>query len=600
MSDSIERQTCLASFNDRCNKNTLFLQGTGLYTSMRNEEVAWIFHELAEMLEFKEEDFFKIRAYKNAARILAELEEPLEEIRLRGDLTKIPGIGKNIAAKINEVLTTGRLQKLEDLSKEIPPGLLDIMSLPGIGPKRAALFRDSLGITSLGELAKAARAGRVRDLPGMGRKTERDIIRFIEMLADRGGRVLLATANILVDELKRYLKTLPGVADVEAGGSVRRWRDTVGDIDLVVAAGDPGPVMDAVTAYPRISEVLERSGNRLNLQTKWGITVDIEVVPEEQFTLALFLNTGSRAHLSKLENYLADKGFNIKTAVSRSGGVFRDEREIYSSLDLPYIPPEMREDLGEVEAASQNRLPRLLELEDIKGDLHIHTTWSDGLSTIEQAVKRAREKGYSYMALTDHSQSLRIARGLSLDKLKEQHEEIRSLNEKLDDFTVFTGIEVDILPRGGLDCPEEILKGVDLVIASVHSAFKQDSDTMTARIISAVENKNVDIIGHLTGRLINHREAYALDLEKVLDASARCGTILEINASPERLDLNDCNARRAKEKGIKMAVNTDAHDLKRMDEMSYGVSVARRAWIEPGDVVNTMPVGKMIKYIRKR
>jgi DNA polymerase (family 10) len=567
---------------------------------MRNEEVAWIFHELAELLEFKEEEFFKIRAYKNAARILAELEEPLEEIRLRGDLTKIPGIGKHIAAKINEILTTGRLQKLEDLSKEIPPGLLDIVSLPGIGPKRAAQFRDSLGITSLGELAKAARAGRLRDLPGMGRKTERDIIRCIEMLEDRGGRVLLATAKILAEELKSYLKALPGVSGVEAGGSVRRWRDTVGDIDLVVAAADPGSVMDALSAYPRASEVLTRSGNRLSLQTKWGITADVEIVPEEQFTLALFLNTGSRAHLSKLENVLADKGLNIKTAVGRSGVVFRDEREIYSSLDLPYIPPEMREDQGEVEAAAQNKLPHLLEIEDIKGDLHIHTTWSDGLSTIEQAAKRARDKGYSYMALTDHSQSLRIARGLSLDKLRKQHQEIRSLNKKFDGFTVLTGIEVDILPRGGLDCPEEILKGVDLVIASVHSAFKQDSDTMTARIISAVEDKNVDIIGHLTGRLINHREPYVLDLEKVLDASAGCGTVLEINASPERLDLNDANARRAKEKGIKMAVNTDAHDLKRMDEMSYGVAVARRAWLEPKDIVNTMPIEKLKKHLRKR
>lgn len=567
---------------------------------MKNEEVAWIFHELAELLEFKEEEFFKIRAYKNAARILAELEEPLEEIRLRGDLTKIPGIGKNIAAKINEILTTGRLQKLEDLSKEVPPGLLDIVSLPGIGPKRAAQFRDSLGITSLGELAKAARAGRLRDLPGMGRKTERDIIRCIEMLEDRGGRVLLATAKILVEELKSYLKVLPGVSGVEAGGSVRRWRDTVGDIDLVVAAADPEPVMDALSAYPRASEVLTKRGNRISLQTKWGITVDLEVVPEEQFTLALFLNTGSHAHLNKLENILTDKGVNIKTAISRSGAMFHDEREIYSLLDLPYIPPEMREDQGEVEAAAQNKLPHLLEVEDIRGDLHIHTTWSDGLSTIEQAVKRARDKGYNYMALTDHSQSLRIARGLSLDKLKEQHREIRALNEKFDGFTVLTGIEVDILPRGGLDCPEEILKGVDLVIASVHSAFKQDSETMTARIISAVEDKNVDIIGHLTGRLINHREAYALDLEKVLDASARCGTILEINASPERLDLNDANARRAKEKGIKMAVNTDAHDLKRMDEMSYGVAVARRAWLGPDDIVNTMPIGKLRKYLRKR
>ncbi|MFX4261371.1 DNA polymerase/3'-5' exonuclease PolX [Pelotomaculum propionicicum] len=564
---------------------------------MRNEEVAWIFYELADLLEFKGEDFFKIRAYRNAARILAGLEEPLEEIRSRRGLSKIPGIGKNIAAKIDEVLATGRLQKLEGLLKEIPPGILEVMSLPGIGPKRAAMFKERLGITSLGELAGAAREGRVRGLPGIGGKSEKDIIRYIEMLQDRGSRVLLATANVLAGELKSYLLTLSGVVNVEAGGSVRRWRETVGDLDLVAAAADPGQVIDAVVKHPRVSEVLERDGNRLSLLTKWGIKVDLEVVPEEQFALTLFYSTGSRAHLSRLEAFLASRGITIKTA-DISG--FHDEHEIYSALGLPYIPAELREDRGEVEAALQNRLPRLAELEDIRGDLHVHTVWSDGLCTIEQAVKRAREKGYGYIAVTDHSQSLKIARGLSLDKLKEQHREIRSLNEKTGDFTVLTGIEADILPKGGVDCPDEILKDVDLVIASVHSAFKQDRETMTARIISAVENKNVDIIGHLTGRLLSGREGYALDLERVLEASASCGTILEINSSPDRLDLSDLNARRAKEKGIKMAINTDAHDLKRMDEMCYGVAVARRAWLEPGDIVNTMPAGKLVKFLRKR
>lgn len=567
---------------------------------MRNEEVAWLFYELADLLEFKGEDFFKVRAYRNAGRILAGLEEPLEEIRSRGGLSRIPGIGKNIAAKIEEVLATGRLQKLEGLLKEIPPGILEVMSLPGIGPKRAAMFMERLGVTNLAELAAAAREGRVRVLPGMGSKSEKDIIRHVEMFEDRGGRVLLSTANILVEELKSYLLTLPGVTKVEAGGSVRRWRETVGDVDLVSAAEDPGQVAGAITKHPLISNVLAQDGNRISLLTKWGIRVDLEVVSEEQFALTLFLSTGSRAHLSRLEVFLAERGIEFKAAVMRGNGVFDDEREIYRSLDLPYIPPELREDRSEVEAASQDRLPRLVELEDIRGDLHVHTNWSDGLSNIEQMVKRAREKGYDYIAVTDHSQSLKIARGLSLDKLKEQHREIRSLNEKTDGFTILTGIEADILPGGGVDCPDEILKDVDLVIASVHSAFKQDRDTMTARIISAVENKNVDVIGHLTGRLLSGREGYALDLERVLEASASCGTILEINSSPDRLDLNDLNARKAKEKGIKMAVNTDAHDLRRMDEMRYGVAVARRAWLEPGDIVNTMPAEKLLKFLRKR
>lgn len=574
-----------------------FRRETG-FIWMRNVEVAWIFHELADLLEFKGEDFFKVRAYRNAARVLAGLDTPIEEVWKKGELGKIPGIGKNIAAKINEILTTGRLKKHEELLREIPPGLLEIMTLPGIGPKRAGMLHQKLGVSTLEELAKAAREGRVRGLPGMGGKTENDIIRNIEMREDRGGRVLLATARELAGEITGFLKLLPGVARVEVGGSLRRWQETVGDIDLVVAAAEPGPVIDAAAGHPRVKEVIEKAGGRARFQTNWGIAVDLEAVPEQSFAAALFRSTGSRAHHRRLQELLSGKkGIHFDPAAP---GVFREEVDLYASLGLPYIPPELREDRGEVEAALAGSLPRLLELGDIKGDLHIHTNWSDGLASIEQVVARAREKGYQYIAVTDHSQSLKIAKGLSLDRLKEQHKKIRSLNETLEDFHIFTGIEVDILPKGGLDCPGEILKEVDLVVASVHSAFKQDRETMTARIISAVENKDVDIIGHLTGRLINHRESYALDVERVLEAAASCGTILEINSSPDRLDLNDINARRAKGKGIKMAVNTDAHDLKRMDEMVYGVSVARRAWLGPEDVVNTMSAEELMQFLRKR
>ncbi|BAF60128.1 MAG: DNA polymerase/3'-5' exonuclease PolX [Pelotomaculum sp.] len=567
---------------------------------MQNFEVAWIFHELADLLEFKGEDFFKIRAYRNAARVLACLEEPLEEIWKRGELAKIPGIGKNIAAKINEVLATGHLKKHEELLQEIPPGLLEIMSLPGIGPKRAGLIYRKLGVASLEELARAAREGRVRSLPGMGSKTESDIIRNIEMREDRAGRVLLATARELAGELAGFLKILPGVSRVEAGGSLRRWQETVGDIDLVVAASEPEPVIQAAVAHPRVREITERSGNRFRFQTQWGISVDLEIVPEELFVQALFRSTGSKAHYRKIQGMLAGRGKHVESDFAGRAGKTFEEADIYASLDLPFIPPELREDRGEVEAALQGRLPRLVELKDIKGDLHIHTTWSDGLGTVEQMAARAREKGYQYIAVTDHSQSLKIARGLSLNMLREQHRAIRSLNEQNGDFRILTGIEVDILPKGGLDCPDELLKEADLVVASVHSAFKQDRETMTARIISAVENRNVDIIGHLTGRLIGQREEYALDLERVLEAAASCGTILEINSSPDRLDLNDINARKAREKGIKMAISTDAHDLKRMDEMLYGVSVARRAWLEPGDILNTMDIDELLQFLRKR
>ncbi len=569
---------------------------------MRNVEVAWVFQELADLLELKGEEFFKIRAYKNASRILAGLEEPLEDIWKSGRLEKIPGIGRNIAAKVAEILSTGRLKKHEELLKEVPLGLLDIMSLPGIGPKKAGMIYERLGVFSLDGLARAAKEGRVRDLPGMSGKSEKEIIRYIELKKDRGGRVLLAMARDLFMELSDYIKMLPGVVRVEVGGSVRRWQETVGDIDLVAAASDPQSVFDAVATHPRVREVVEKDQSRARFQTYWGITVDLEVVPEEAFVPALFFCTGSHAHLRRLQSFLAGKGANLDPA--SIANVCReplgDEREVYASIGLPYIPPELREDRGEVEAASEHRLPDLLELGDIKGDLHIHTSWSDGLCTIEQVVARARQKGYEYIAVTDHSQSLKIAKGLSLNRLKEQHHEVMSLNKKLDNFRVFTGIEVDILPKGGLDCPDNILKEVDLVVASVHSAFRQDSETMTARIISAVENKNVDIIGHLTGRLITRREGYALDLERVLEAAASCDTILEINSSPARLDLNDVNARMAKEKGLKVAINTDAHDLKRMDEMVYGVAVARRAWLETEDVVNTLSAGALVKYLKDK
>lgn len=564
---------------------------------MRNIEVAWIFHELADLLEFKGEDFFKIRAYRNAARILAGLNEPLEEIWRKDGLIKIPGIGKNIAAKIDEILTTGGLKKHKDLLQEIPPGLLEIMSLPGIGPKRAGIIYKKLGIKSLEELAGAARDGLVRGLPGMGSKIENDIIRNIEMRKGRRTRVLLATARELAEEFARYLKLIPGVVRVEAGGSLRRWEETVSKIALVAAAADPHTVIDAAASHPGVKETVKKGENRALFHTKWGVVVDLKMAPEDSFAAALFRSTGSRAHHQRLRSLLAEKGIDFDPAAP---GSFWKEEEIYAAMGLPYIPPELREDRGEVEAALAGRLPRLVELEDIKGDLHIHTDWSDGINSIEQLVARAREKGYQYIAVTDHSQSLKIARGLSLDKLKEQHRKIRSINEKLDDFRVLTGIEVDILPKGGVDCPDEILKETDLVIASVHSAFKQDRETMTARILSAIENKNVDIIGHLTGRLINQREECALDVERVLDAAASCGTILEINSSPDRLDLNDINARLAREKGLKTAVNTDAHSLKGMEDMVYGVSVARRAWLSPDDVVNTKPVEELLRFLRKR
>jgi len=564
---------------------------------MRNSEIAKIFYELADLLEFKGDDFFKIRAYRNAGKVLAGLAEPVGEIQKKGELEKVSGIGKKIAGKIREILKTGCLKKHQELLKEIPPGMLEIMSLPGIGPKRARMLWERLNVSGPDELVEAARAGRVRDLPGMGVRREMDIIRNVEMRRNQSGRFLLVTARELAGELTEYLKAVPGVTRAEAGGSLRRWQETVRDIDLVVSAGNVNSVFEAVASHPRVRKVAKMSGNRAEFQTSWGISVDLEVVPEEMFFPALHKSTGSKAHYRRLQELPG-----APVVINNTAGATCEE-DIYAELGLPYIPPEIREDCGEIESALENSLPKLVELKDIKGDLHIHTSWSDGLCSIDQMAERAKDKGYQYLAITDHSQSLKIARGLSLEKLKEQHREISRLNEifgeKGEGFRILAGIEVDILPGGGLDCPDEILKEMDIVVASVHRAFKQDRETMTARIISAIENKNVDIIGHPTGRLIGSREEYDLDLERVLDAAAGCGKIMEINASPDRLDLNDLNARLARSKGIKVAVNTDAHDLRRMDEMPYGVAVARRAWLEAGDIVNTMPLEKLLRYLHR-
>ena len=462
----------------------------------------------------------------------------------------------------------------------------------GIGPRRP--FNRRLG-AGLGRLARQLKP--CPDLPGMGSKRKARLFN-IEMRENQGGRVLLASARELASEICGYLKGIPGVKRVETGGSLRRWRETVGDIDLVAAGDDPPLILEGAACYPRFRQMLESSPGRAKFLTDWGIVV-IWRWCRRKSSISRFSKYRSKAHYRRLQQLFTERGLALEEA-GITAAVPLSGNRIFTLRWFTLDSSELREDRGEVEAALGNCLPSLLETDDLKGDLHIHTNWSDGINSMEQMVQRARAKGYQYIAVTDHSRSLKIARGLSLEKLREQHEKIRKMNDNLTDFRILTGIEVDILPGGGLDCPDEILEKIDVVVASVHSAFKQDRETMTRRILSAVENKNVDIIGHLTGRLILQREGYNLDFERVLEAAAGCGTILEINASPDRLDLNDLNARKAKEKGIKIAINTDAHELKRMDEMPYGVSVARRAWLGPGDVINTMPVEELMKFLQNR
>lgn len=567
---------------------------------MQNFEIARAFEELADLLELKGEDFFKIRAYRKAARVIAGLNEPVERLHESGGLAVVPGIGKNILAKVGEMIATGKMRKLEELRQEFPPGLLEIMDLPGIGPKRAGLLYRHLGVTTLDELEKEAHAKRVRELPGFGVKREQDIIRSIEMLRHRSGKVLLATARELAGELREFVGNIPGVGRVDLTGSARRWRETVRDIDLLAMTGDAGGLFQAFSAHPRVKEVLSREDDRVKVLTWWGVVVELLAAKEEEYWPALLWSTGSRAHYRRLQELAREKGFFLtRNGISDERGRFlpvSSEEDIYNCLGLPLIPPELRENLGEIEfCLREGRLPGLVNLSDVKGDLHVHTSWSDGINTLEQVVAYAREKGYEYIAITDHSRSLRIARGLSLERLKEQRRAIERINEKSSSFRVLTGIEVDILPQGGLDCPDEVLAQLDVVIASVHTSFRQDRQTMTERILSAVRNKHVHVIGHLTGRLLGQREPYQLDLERILEEAREHGKCLEINASPDRLDLNEEHARLAKEFGLKMVISTDAHDLRRMDEMSYGVAVARRAWLGPEEVVNTRGAGEVLK-----
>lgn len=581
---------------------------------MHNVEISWAFKELADILEFLGEDFFKVRAYRRAAKIIAGLERPAEELYRQGTLGKIPGIGKNILAKIGELLTKGEMEKLNALRREVPAGILEIMALPGIGPRRARFLYEQLGVTSLEELERAAREKKVRALKGMGVKTEMEILRSIELVRRRQGEVLLPLARELAREMAECVREAPGVLAVSAAGGVRRWQETVGEILLVAAAKSAEPVLGTLAAHRRVRKVIWRGDGGIRVQTWWGIPVELRVVKPREYGVALIQATGSEEHCTGLFALARNKGLLPEDLLfSPAAGdaaqpvpefpgapLPQAEEEVYRRLGLWPVPPELREGGEELEAAQRSEPPRLVETGDIKGDLHVHSDWSDGASSILQLVERAKEKGYQYIAITDHSRSLGVARGLSLERLAEQHRFIRELNEKEKDFRVLTGVEVEILPKGGLDFPEEILAEVDVVVASIHSGFRQDRETITGRLLEAVKNEHVDIIAHPTGRLLGEREAYAVDMERVLEAAARYGKILEINSSPDRLDLDPHYARLARQYGAKLAINSDAHDLRRLDEVIYGAAVARRAWLGPEDVVNTMDLPDLLKFLGRR
>jgi DNA polymerase (family 10) len=571
---------------------------------MNNRELAETFTLIANLLEIKGEVIYVTLAYRKAAENLTTLARDANEYWKEGKLKEIPGVGKAIAEKIDELLRTGKLEFLEKLKEEIPPGLADWLQGPGLGPKTVAMIWKELGITTLAELADAARGGKLRTLPGMGEKSETQILTGIESLSRRSGRIPLWRAYPLAQQIIATLKAVPGVSAAEPAGSLRRMRSTVGDLDILVAARESGPVMDAFTTLPGVVRVHGKGDTKASIEFGDGVRAQLWVHPPEKFGTALQYATGSKDHNVQLRQLALDKGLSLSehslTKMDGSGEIFcATEQEVYAALGLPWIPPELREDHGEVQAAKAGKLPRLIELQDLRADLHMHSTWSDGKLSMAEMAQAAIRRGMKVIAFADHSVSLGVANGLSIEDHSRQQAEMDTLRSQLgDQLVVLHASEVEIKADGSLDYPDEFLASLDLVVASLHASLRQPREKVTERLINTIRNPHVDIIGHPTGRLIPDREGADLDMDAVLAAAAESGVALEINASPYRLDLEDIYARRAKEMGIPISINTDSHSEEDMDVRFYGVAIARRAWLTADDVINTWSTERLLNWLK--
>jgi len=570
--------------------------------AMTNVEMAEQFEALADLLEIKGENPFKIRAYRNAARVLGD--HPAEmgaELAAGRDLTGIPGIGKEIAAKIATMTETGALPALEKVRAEFPPALPDLLKLPGLGPKRVRTLLDQCGVKTLDDLSAAAREGRIQALPGFGAKLEAALLEAVTKRLDTTVRHLRAAAEPVVGRIVETLAAVPGVHKVTPAGSYRRGRDTVGDLDLLVVADDPAAVMAAFTAQPGIARVLAQGETKGSVLFERGIQADLRLVPAASYGAALHYFTGSQAHNIAMRRRAQQQGLKLNEY-----GVFReetpvagaDEEGIFAALGLPWIPPEQREDAGEIEAAEQGKLPRLIEESDLRGDLHNHTIWSDGALSIEAMARQAAALGWSYIAITDHSKRLTVANGLDERRLDEQLEDVARVNTLGLGVQVLSGSEVDILEDGSLDFPDEVLARLDVVVIAVHSRFKLDREAQTTRILRALERPQVSFLAHPTGRLLLEREPYDIDLDRILEAIHARGCFVEINAHPMRLDLNEVYARRARERGIPVVINNDAHSLADFAHHRHGILQARRAWLGRDDVLNTLPLDALMARLR--
>ena len=567
--------------------------------------VCQIFREMADFLSIKGENSFRIRAYAKAAEAIEHLPGELDNLYKKGELKNIPGIGKGIIEKISIILSTGTLPAYEELKKEIPRGVVELLSIPEMGPKTVKLLYEKAGVKNIKDLEEFIDSQKLRNLPGMGVKTEENIKRGIKLYKTSRSRILLGKALPLVRDIIKELesKASPYIEKISPAGSLRRGKETIGDIDILVASKKSSFVMDSFTHLSLVKDVLAKGNTKSSILTYQGLQIDLRVVEPISFGAALQYFTGSKSHNIVLRERALKRGLKINEY-----GVFTDkgekkagerEEDIYAFLDLPFIPPELREDRGEFEAAEKGKIPHLIEEREIKGDFHMHTEASDGNNTIEELIEKAREKNYEYIAITDHSSSLRVANGLSKEALLLQIKRIKEINSHLKGFKVLAGSEVDILKDGKLDYPDEILKKLDIVVIAIHTGFKQDRETITNKVIKAMQNPYVRVFAHPTGRLLGEREAYPIDMEKILNVAKKKNIWIEINSQPQRLDLTDIWIMEAKKKGVKLVIDTDAHHKEGLDLISLGVITARRGWLEKNDVINTLSLNELLKILKK-
>jgi DNA polymerase (family 10) len=574
--------------------------GTG---HLHNAEIADLFDRFALLLEIEGANPFRVRAYHNAARTIENLPRDINMMLGEGaDLTELPGIGEDLAHKITEMATTGRFAELEAIKRRLPSALTDLAEIPGLGPQRIKTLFRKLKIKSLKEVATAAQAGRLQKLPGFGPKIEQNILKAVERHISSERRTKLMTAEQIASPLVRYLEAVPGVAKVTVAGSYRRRKDTVGDIDILVTSSNSAKPIEAFVTYGEVSVIMAQGTTRATIRLKSGLQVDLRVVPERSYGAALVYFTGSKAHNIALRAMGMKRGLKFNEY-----GVFKGkkwlagqtEKEVYAKVGLPYIEPELRENQGELEAALAGHLPRLIATKDIKGDLHVHTDASDGEDTIEDMAAAAKKLGYEYLAITDHSKRMGIVHGLDAKRLVKQIAQIDRLNASLRGIHILKSTEVDILADGSLALEDEVLRELDLVVAAVHSKFDLDAQRQTDRIIHAMDNHYVNIIAHPSGRLLGEREAYQLDMKRLIKAALDRGCYLEVNGQPSRLDLTDVHCRMAKEMGLKVAISTDAHTADTLAYMRYGIDQARRGWLEKDDVLNTRDFGALRKLLKR-